>query len=134
MVVYLCWIMWYPFPEEVYAIEAVENLYSARQNAFTLLGCALGILVVYTADEKWLHFKTEAVWWVQIIKIVGGLSALLVAKELLRAPLEALIGNAMIARSVRYFLICVAGGVLWPMTFRSFAEWGERCKERRTKK
>ena len=131
MIAYFCWVMLNRFPEEVYAVDAAHNLYSARKNAYTLLGCALGVLAVYTADEKWIHFETKAVWWVQIIKIVGGLSVLLVVKELLRAPLEALLVNPMIARCVRYFLICVVGGVLWPMSFRTLAEWGESRRAKR---
>ena len=52
----------------------------------------------------------------------------LAAKELLRAPIDALFGGHLAARSVRYFLIVVVGGVLWPMTFRYFAKLGKKEK------
>jgi len=95
-----------------------HNLLSAQKNGYTLLGCALGMLAAYAADLKWIRFDTKAVWWVQIIKVVGGLLLVLAVKELLRAPLDALFREHLAARSVRYFLMVVVGGILWPMTFR----------------
>ena len=124
MIAYLCFVLFFRFPEEVYAVDAVHNLYSARKNGFTLLGCAFGLPLVYAADRHWTRFETGAVWWAQILKAVGGLLVVLAAKELLRAPLDALFGGHLAARSVRYFLIVVVGGVLWPMTFRYFAKLG----------
>ncbi len=117
-VAYLCFISFYQFPEEVYAVENVHNYISALKNGYTLLGCMLGFIVVYTADIKWVKFETKAVWWVQIIKIVGGLLAVLAVKELAKLPLNAILPENTWARLVRYFLVAVVGGVLWPMTFK----------------
>lgn len=129
MVGYLCFVHFYPFPAEAYAADAVHNLESAQKNGFTLFGCSVGLLLVYTVDRKWLNFDTKAVWWAQMIKTVGGILLVLAAKELLRAPLDALFGGHLAARSVRYFLIVVVGGVLWPMTFKFFAKLGKRSAE-----
>lgn len=126
MIAYLCFILMYPFPEEVYAVGAVHNLESARKNGFTLLGCALGLLPVYAVDRKWTHFETDAVWWAQMFKTVGGLLLVLAVKELFRAPLDAMFGGHLAARSVRYFLMVVVGGVLWPMTFRFWKKLGKK--------
>ena len=126
MIAYLCFIMLYPFPEEVYHVDAVHNLLSARKNGFTLFGCALGLLATYTVDLKWTKFDTKAVWWAQILKVAGGLGLVLAAKELLRVPLEFLLQSEYAARSVRYFLMVVVGGILWPMTFRFFAKLGRK--------
>ena len=126
MVAYLCFILLHRFPEEVYAADAVHNLESARKNGFTLLGCALGLPLVYAADRKWTHFETGAVWWVQILKTVGGLLLVLAVKEIMRAPLDALFGGHLAARSVRYFLMVVVGGVLWPMSFRFWKKLGKK--------
>lgn len=126
MVAYLLFVMLYPFPEDVFAVYAIPNLISARKNGFTLLGCAVGLLAVYTVDLKWTRFETDAVWWAQILKVIGGLLLVLATKELLRAPLDALFGGHLAARSVRYFLIVIVGGVLWPMTFRYFAKLGKK--------
>ncbi len=129
MIAYVCFVMLFPFPEEVYHVDAVHNLISARKNGFTLLGCALGLLATYTVDLKWTRFDTRAVWWAQILKVVGGLALVVAVKSLLKSPLEALFVNEFVARSVRYFLMVIVGGVLWPMTFQFFAKLGKKQKE-----
>ena len=118
MIAYLCFILCYPFPSEVYAADAVHNLESARKNGYTLLGCALGLPLIYLVDLKWTHFETRASLPIQILKLVGGLLLVVAVKELLRAPIDGLFGGHLAARCVRYFLMVVAGGALWPMTFR----------------
>lgn len=122
---YLCYVCFWNFPESVYAAENIHNLESARKNGFTLFGCMIGFLLVYTADLKWIHFETNAVWWAQILKALGGLSAVLLTKELLRSPLDALFGGSLWGRSVRYFLMVLVGGILWPMTFPFFSKLGK---------
>lgn len=123
---YLCFVLFYPFPSEVYAQNAVHNLESARKNGFTLLGCALGLIAVYTIDLKWVKFETKAVLWAQILKVIGGLALVLLVKEVLRAPLDALFNGHLIARTVRYFMMVIVGGALWPMTFKYFARLGKK--------
>ena len=49
----------------------------------------------------------------------------LLDKEGLRTPLEALL-PVYVARSLRYFLVVLAAGLLWPMTFRFFGKVGEK--------
>ena len=126
MLAYLLFICLYRFPEEAYLAENVHNLQSAQKNGFTLMGCAVGFLVVYAVDRKWTRFETEAVWWVQIIKVVGGLAVVLATKELLRFPLDAILDANSWARMIRYFGIAVVGGVLWPMTFRPLSRLGKK--------
>ena len=126
MLAYLLFIMLYPFPESVYLEENIHNLTSAQKNAFTLTGCILGLLAVYTVDLKHTHFQTNAVWWAQIIKIVVGLALVVAAKELLRFPLEAILPKYTWARLVRYFIMVIIGGVLWPMSFKFFAKLGRQ--------
>ena len=104
----------------------MHNLNSAEKNAFTLLGCLVGLIVIYTVDIKFTHFDTKAVWWAQIIKVVIGIGLVLAVKEGMRSPLEAIIGHELIARAVRYFLMVVVGGGLWPMSFKYFARLGKK--------
>ena len=120
MTAYLCFIHLFPFPAEVYAPDAIHNLESAQENAYTLLGCSLGLIGAYTVDRKWTKFDTHAIWWAQIIKVAVGLALVLAVKALLKAPLDALFAGHLIARAVRYFLMVVVGGILWPITFRFF--------------
>ena len=126
MIAYLCFVCFYTFPAEVYAADAIHNLEAAQKNGFTLLGCALGLIAVYTADLKWIKFDTKAPLIGQILKVVGGLTLVILAKELLRYPLDAIFNGHLIGRSIRYFLMVVIGGALWPMTFRFFAKLGKK--------
>ena len=116
----LLYVELYPFPADV--DEA--NLTSGVKNAYTMIGCLVGVAVVYIAEKKYVNFDTKAVWWAQILKVVLGLAVVLVVKEGLRSPLEAVFAGHMVARAARYFLVVVVAGFLWPMTFRWFGKLG----------
>lgn len=118
----LLYVELYPFPADFDA----HNLESGVKNAYTMIGCITGAAIVYVAEKKFVNFDTKAVWWAQILKAVLGFAVVLIVKEGLRSPLEALFGGHMAARAVRYFLIVIAAGLLWPMTFRWFAKLGEK--------
>ena len=110
----------WPFPADVDA----HNLESGTKNAYTMLGCLTGVAVVYVVERKYVDFTTEAVWWAQLLKIVLGLGIVLLVKEGMRSPLERLLADPLPARAVRYFLIVLVAGVLWPMSFRWFSKLG----------
>ena len=118
---YMCFIHLYPFPQDIDA----HNLESGVNNAYTMFGALLGLIAVYIVDEKWVNFNTKAVWWAQILKVVGGLVLVLAVKSGLKTHLNALFGE-LIGRSARYFLIVVVAGALWPLTFRWFAGLGKK--------
>ena len=84
----------------------------------------LGIAVVYPLERRWVAFSTRATWPGQFVKIIGGLALVLAVKEGLRGPLDALFAGHLAGRSVRYFLIVIVAGLLWPMTFRTIAGIG----------
>jgi len=119
---YLLYVELYPFPADL----DPHNYESAVKNAYTLLGCMVGIWIVYFVDEKKLHFSTKAVWWVQILKVIGGLAAVLLVKEGLRAPLDWLCGGHLISRSIRYCLIVLMAGIVWPLTFPWLCKLGQK--------
>ncbi len=122
---YTLFVCLYPFPSEVYLDENVHNLESAKKNAFTLIGCVFGLLAVYFVDSKYINFEVKAVWWAQIIKVVVGLALVLAVKELARYPLDFIFNGHLISRSVRYFLVVVTAGILWPLSFKWFAKLGK---------
>lgn len=98
------------------------NLTSAVENAGTLFGCTLGLVLVYFIDGKIIKFDTRARWYAQIIKLAVGLGVVLAIKAGLSTPLVLLFGgNELIARCVRYFLIVAFAGAVWPLTFKWFA-------------
>ncbi len=98
------------------------NYNSGLKNACTLIGCMVGLVFVYIIDTKHTNFRTDARWYAQIIKLVIGLCGVLVIKSGLSAPLTALFGNEYPARAVRYFLIVIFSGVVWPLTFNWFSQ------------
>jgi undecaprenyl-diphosphatase len=111
----------YPFPADV----DPHNLESGVKNACTMLGCLVGVAVVYVGEKRFVRFETGAIWWAQILKAVLGLAVVLLVKEGLRAPLEVFL-PVYPARAVRYFLIVITAGILWPMTFRFFGKLGTK--------
>lgn len=100
----------------------LENLASGMKNAATLFGCTVGLIPVYILDKKVLKFDTGARWYAQIIKLLLGFSGVLLIKEGLSAPLEALFVNEYVARAVRYFLVVMFAGSVWPLTFGFFSK------------
>lgn len=118
---YLMYVELYPFPADVDA----DNYASAVKNGYTFLGCFVGILIVYFVDEKKLQFRTDAIWWAQILKAVLGLAVVLAVKEGTRTALEAIL-PVYPARAVRYCLIVVVAGIVWPLTFNWFSKLGRK--------
>lgn len=118
------YVEFWKFPADMDA----HNLESGMKNAYTMLGCIIGTAIVYLGERKFVNFDTKAVWWAQILKAVLGLAVVLAVKEGMKAPLEALMGTGgeLAARAVRYFLIVVVAGLVWPMTFRWFAKLGAK--------
>ncbi len=97
------------------------NLYSSMKNASTLLGCTLAMIPVYFIDKCYINFKTDGVWYSQIIKLALGLVGVLIIKSGLSSPLVSLFGNEFVARAVRYFLIVIFAGTVWPLSFKFFS-------------
>ena len=118
----LLYTEFWPFPEDMDA----HNLESGVKNAYTMIGCLAGVAVVYVLERKFVDFTTEAVWWAQLLKVILGLGAVLLVKEGLRTPLENIIGAPLPARAVRYFLIVLVAGFVWPMSFRWFSKLGRK--------
>ncbi len=119
----LLYTVFWPFQADVDA----HNLASAQKNGYTMLGCLVGVAVVYLAERKYVNFTTDAVWWAQLLKAVLGLAVVLAVKEGLRSPLEWLLGDPLPARAVRYFLIVAVAGFVWPMSFRWFSKLGKKA-------
>lgn len=120
-VAYLMYIHLYPFPVDVDA----DNYASAVKNGYTFLGCFVGVLIVWFVDEKKIHFTNEAIWWAQILKAVGGLTVVLAVKIGMKPVLE-LIMPTLPARAVRYCLIVLVAGIVWPLTFGWFSKLGKK--------
>ncbi len=107
--------------------EDTANYVSALENGWKLLGSTLGLLVSNILDRKYIRFETRAVWWAQLIKLTLGFGLLLVIRSALKAPLIALLGgNAAVAGGLRYLLVVLFAGCVWPLTFWGFSRLGRR--------
>lgn len=113
---FLAFVLLFKFPADADG----ENIAHGISNAYKIAGCVLGLWLAYELDERFIHFETTAVWWVQIIKLAAGLIPLLAIKSGLKAPLLALCGGNDIANGLRYFLITAFAGCVWPLTFKLF--------------
>ena len=118
---YLAFVSLYPFPADV----DVSNLSHGTKNAYTMLGCMLGVWAVYEVDSRWTRFDTEAPLPGQICKLALGLGLLLAIKIGAKAPLQALFTNDYLADGLRYFLMVVFAGCVWPRTFPLWKKIGK---------
>ncbi|MBS1402499.1 MAG: phosphatase PAP2 family protein [Oscillospiraceae bacterium] len=119
---YLLYAELWPFPADVDA----ANLAEGRKNAYTLLGAVLGMTGAYFIDRKYVHFDVRAVWWAQVLKVVLGLALTVALRTVLKAPLLALFGGHNAAHLLRYFIMVLFAGGVWPMTFRWFGRLGKK--------
>ena len=116
---------------EAYGFSAdtdAENLASGIGNAWKMLGAVAGMTLAWLLDRRYIHFETQAVWWVQVIKVAVGMALLLAIKSGLKAPLLALLGHEGLAGGVRYFLRVLVAGAVWPLVFRPMSKWGKGKK------
>lgn len=108
---YLAFVLLFPFPADVDA----DNLAHGTKNAYTMLGCTLGVLMTWELDHRIIHFDTRAPLSVQAVKLIAGLALLMGIKAGLKVPLRLLLGEC--ADGVRYFLVVAFSGCVWPLTF-----------------
>lgn len=97
--------------------------------AWQVLGAMAGMLLAWWVDEKHLHFEVKAVWWAQVCKVVIGLLLVVAVRSGMKPVLSAVFGDAQFAHGIRYFLMTVVGGILWPMTFRFWSRLGQNKTE-----
>lgn len=119
---YLLFVTLYPFPADT----DPHNLENGIQNAYKMLGCLLGLWISYEVDEGCIHFDTQALWWVQAVKLLLGLLPLLFIKVGLKEPLYALLPSPYLADAIRYLLLTAFAGCVWPLTFRYFKKIGAK--------
>lgn len=111
-------------PPPANAIPAFHE--SGEKNAYTLLGVAAGLLPVYALDAARLRFDPRAPLIGQVAKCALGLGLVVAVRALTKEPLLLLTGGHASAHAIRYFLMVLMGGVLWPLTFRFWARLGAR--------
>lgn len=119
---YLMFVSFYKFPSDT----DIHNLKSGIENGYKMLGCILGIWLSYEIDQKYINFKTDGAWYVQVLKLVLGLIPVLIIKSVLKQPLLSLFNGSNIADFIRYFLLTAFAGCIWPMTFSLFNKFSKK--------
>ena len=102
-----------------------SNFAHAQENAYKLLGAVIALLPVYFLEKRYVKFETGAVWYAQIAKLVLGLGLAMAVKSVLKAPLNELLPGGA-GDAIRYFVLVLFAGCVWPMTFRWFGRWGKQ--------
>jgi undecaprenyl-diphosphatase len=122
---FVAFVRFYHFPADLDMTNYEEGL----KNGWMMLFCSLGLLIVFHLDRTKLQWPTKAPLSAQIVKVAVGLGLTLALKSALKAPLLALFHSSLIAHGVRYGVVILFAGILWPMTFRWFAGWGKEKSE-----
>ncbi len=109
----LLFVELYNFPKDVDA----ANYQSALKNAYKLFGCILALPIVYSLDIKFIKFQTGGKLSFQIFKSVVGLLLVLAVKSGAKPVLNLIFGEAIFTNAIRYFLVVIVAGTLWPYVF-----------------
>jgi undecaprenyl-diphosphatase len=122
ILILVCFVTFVPAPKNAVEEFTLEGI----ANAYKLAGSMLGLLLVWHIDDRYMKFENKAVWWAQLLKCVLGLGAVIAIKTVLKEPLLSLFGGHSVADAVRYFLLVVFGGLVWPLTFRLWSRLGQK--------
>ena len=106
--------------------EDASNLAHGLENAWKLLGAVAALLPAYVLEKRYVKFETGAVWYAQLAKVALGLGLAVGLKSVLKAPLNALLPGGL-GDGLRYFVLVLFAGCVWPLSFRWFAGWGKRA-------
>lgn len=106
--------------------EELACIEDARKNSYSLLGSLLGFLLGYTIERKYVRFEEKAVWWVQLLKVAGGLGITLGIKEGLKALFNAVGFTWLGSNAIRYFAVVLFASAVWPLVFPLLRRISER--------
>ena len=115
-VAYVLFVTLFPFPDNI----DTHNYESGLKNGFTLLGAILGMAISYPIETTFINFDVKGKWYTQLLKTVIGLGLVLLLKEGLKYPLEALFPALTVARAIRYCILVIFAVIIYPLTFRYF--------------
>lgn len=115
---FVLFVEFYNFPSDI----DMYNYEHGISNGYKMLGTFLGLYIAYELDNKYVNFTVKASFLGQVLKFALGLIPLILIKSVLKQPLLALCGGHFIADGIRYLLIGVFAGIVWPLTFKFFAK------------
>lgn len=118
---YLLFVKLYHFPAEAYN----ENYYEGLKNAYSLSGALLGLLIAYPMEQRFIRYDTHAPLPGQILKVALGLLGALAIKEGLKPLLNLFWEGYWFPNAIRYCVLVIFAGAIWPLTFKYFAKIGK---------
>jgi len=110
---FLVWVLCFPFPENM----DPHNYESGVKNAYMMLGVSCAFPIVYFLDSKVTKFETSAPFAVQAVKFILGLILALALLEGLKLVFPSSGNLYGTFRALRYFLVFVIAGGIYPMSF-----------------
>lgn len=128
----LAFLLLHAFPDEVRVVDpltGISNYDEALKNGCTLLGCLAGLIVAYTVDLRKLHFEEAAPLPGQLCKVLLGMAGLVGLRyglsALFRSELLPIFRGQYAWNALRYFLMVVFAGTVWPMSFPFWQKLGK---------
>ena len=125
---YALFIGLYHFPADI----DPHNMASGTKNACTLGGTSLALVFIWLHDKKH-NFSTKAPLLGQILKYALGLALVVGLKSGLKPALNGLLGLFLsgdaltnVSNFLRYFLMSLFAGCIWPYSFPFFARLGTK--------
>lgn len=97
-----------------------SQLRESWKNLWMLAGALPGLGSLSEVDRRYTHYDTHAVWYMQIVKIGGGLVFALGLTAILK-PVFNVSGPI---NAIRYAIVIGVPGSIWPMTFGRFSAMG----------
>jgi undecaprenyl-diphosphatase len=104
----------------------LEFSLGCNETGYKMVGGAFGFAVVLWLERRYIRFSEKAVWWAQLLKLVLGLGVVICVQTFTKSPLLALFGGHNAGNAVRYFLMVLTGGALWPLSFKFFGKLGRK--------
>ena len=104
----------------VYALCRQDVTPAMLEDCIKAAAAGVGFAVGYFVERKWVKFNVQAVWWMQIVKVVVGLVGVVAIKSGIK-----MIGESMAVDALRYFLLIVWILAIWPMIFKAFIKKDE---------
>ena len=98
------------------------------ETAYKMFGASVGYAIVLWIEQRYIRFSVKAVWWAQICKFVLGLALVIGVQTFTKAPLLSLCGGHNAGNAIRYFLMVVIAGVVWPLTFQFWGKLGKKTE------
>jgi len=114
---YVVFVEFFPFPGDIDPANYADGV----KNAYSLLGAVLGVNAAHFIDDRWLRFSTAAPIGGQALKLTLGLALVLAVKEGLKPLLNTLFAGHLAAHGLRYFIVVLVAGCVWPAAFPLFS-------------